>query len=81
MKGLKAFYRQKELIEHYTDLDVSNWLGDFNEIEKELKALEIIKKKVMKLVTLEDNTVWDNSRYDSVYLTRNEFDLLREVLG
>ena len=99
MNGLEAFYRQKELIEHYTDLDVSNWLGDFNEIEKELNALKIIKDKAMILLNLEEEDwdvwdngirtgevvhkylVYDNECYEHIELTKDEFDLLREVLG
>ena len=44
MNGLEAFYRQKELIEYHTNLDVSNWLGDFNQIEKELRAYDRLIK-------------------------------------
>ena len=58
-------------------------------IDKKLKALEIIKRTAMKLVSLEDDTTicvkgryafYDNELYKSEELTQEEYDLLKEVL-
>ena len=56
----------------------------FDEIEKELKALEIIKAKKVETYHLsrcktliEYNSAWDIGGMD---LTQDEFDLLKEVL-
>ena len=57
-------------------------------IEKELKALEIIKKKTVNMISLLSSIGWHNpSHYnDSVgcpigcELTQEEYDLLKEVL-
>ena len=60
-----------------------------NAFPKELKALEIIKRTAMKLVSLEDDTTickkgryafYDSELYQSVDLTKEEYDLLKEVL-
>ena len=60
----------------------------FRIIKKELKALEIIKSKVVHtrlLMQYNDKTTVDdynrlNAREDSELLTQEDFDLLREVL-
>lgn len=44
------------------------------------KVLEIIKEKVMSLVSIEDGRVWDNELYGSNELTEEEFDLLKRWL-
>ena len=60
----------------------------FNTIEKELKALEIIKEKKVNIFTFYECCSWHNpSNYnDSIgcpinyELTQEEYDLLKEVL-
>lgn len=61
----------------------------WSSIEKELKAFEIIKRTALKLVSLEDDTTickkgryafYDAELYGSKDLTKDEFDLLKEVM-
>ena len=61
-KGLRALERLKPLIE----VNIKHWKQDVGYIEKELKALEIIKKYI-------DIEYWTD-------LTQEEYDLLKEVL-
>ncbi len=59
-------------------------------VAKKLKALEIIKRTAMKLVSLEDSesgicfngryAIYDNELYQSIDITKEEYDLLKEVL-
>lgn len=57
-------------------------------VDKKLKALAIIKEKVMPLTMLEDKTaykencyrVYDNEGYEYNDLTKEEYGLLKEVL-
>ena len=58
--------------------------------EKNKKVLEIIKRTALKLVSLEDETTicpkgeyafYDGELYQYEKLTKDEFDLLKEVLG
>lgn len=71
----------KQVMKDYQDLG--------NSCYKELKALEIIKRTALKLVSLEDDTTicrkgryafYDNELYKSEDLTKEEYDLLKEVL-
>ena len=41
------------------------------------KVLEIIKKKVMPLVSIDDVCVWDAELYQYITITEEEFDLLK----
>ena len=70
--------------------DVLNYafLNEQDKIKK-LKALELVKEKVMPLVSVEHETtrngvkkyrVYDNEGYDYIELTKDEYDLLKEVL-
>lgn len=61
-KGLKALERLKPLIE----ANFKHWKQDVGYIEKELKALEIIKNKECIFKGLQD-------------VTQEEYDLLKEV--
>ena len=87
-KGLEAL---KEHIINLKSLGFTRceeWL-DLIVIEKELKALEIIKKKQVNIISLLSSIEWWNpSHYnDSVgcpigcELTQEEYDLLKEVLN
>ena len=84
-KGLKAIQQYKIVICpqcQYHD-EKCNVECFSNIIEKELKALEIIKKKrVLIDVLLELNTLEDYNEFKSKkeQLTQEEYDLLREVL-
>ena len=82
MKGLEALEKIKKLYKSYIDkigLNANDIMGfDFSivNIEKELKALEIIKKTLGKdyLMFLMDNHLkWKN-------ITQEEYGLLKEVL-
>lgn len=49
-------------------------------IEKSLKALEIVKNKVIPFVSIEENCVTDLDAYRRKELTKEEYELLKEVL-
>ena len=57
-------------------------------VEKALKALEILKRTALHLVSLEEETIdntptyafYDAELFSSVDLTKEEYDLLKEVL-
>jgi len=76
-KGLEALERNKYEIEN---------ADDFILIKKELKALEIIKKKkvnvsaLLELDNLEQYNGYCAVVGDCKYLTREQYDLLKEVL-
>ena len=60
---------------------------DVLQISKELQALEIVKEKVMCLVSLDDGEickghyrVYDGELFMHTELTKEEFDILKEVL-
>ena len=89
MKGLKSLER----IENEYSIDEAVFYKeDFNQVRKELKALEIIKTKrvdVFELLLGISNSMYRNplERYNSyvegsfnIELTPQEFDLLKEVL-
>ena len=98
MKGLEALER---LMSKYNEMCLDTGCNDDEYqngnttseraiIEKELKALEIIKRTALKLVSLEDETTicpkggyafYDGELYQYEELTKDEFDLLKEVLG
>ena len=59
-----------------------------NEIKKKLRALEVIKEKGLywdiqyqPYEEKNDYRAWDNELYESVKLTKEEYDLLKEVLN
>ena len=65
----------------------ANVCGDYepycNTIEKELKALKIIKKKEVNVAwfTYVDNLEdYNKGKFIGSYLTQDEFDLLKEVM-
>ena len=84
MKGLEALKDIKDICSGMTTI----FDDDLETIEKELKALEIIKEKKMnvELLLLELTMYKDYEEYkDIAYfnnrsLTRKEYDLLKEVL-
>ena len=83
MKGLEAlekirqFHKDWKLLFNKKELDI---------IEKELKALEIIKKKRVDIKDLINEFDWSdgltsyNERTNHIPLTQEEYDLLKEVL-
>lgn len=84
-KGLEALERiiGCSTIESHT----KKWQQDYLIVEKELKVLEIIKKKSLywdiqyqPYEEKNDYRAWDNELYESVKLTKEEYDLLKEVL-
>ena len=90
MKSLEALERIKNNLK-----DCENYINlfdalDLNTIEKDLKALEIIKRTAMKLVSLEDSesgicckcryAIYDNELDESIDITKEEYDLLKEIL-
>lgn len=80
-KGLEALKKIKNWL--YTH-DLQE-LCDIDIIEKELKALEIIKKKNVSIsafklnVSLETYIIWWTTKREE-WLTQEEFDLLKEIL-
>ena len=59
-------------------------LDQLDQIEKELKAFEIIKEKEVNVawLTYVDNLEdYNKGKFIGSYLTKDEFDLLKEVLG
>lgn len=83
--ALKDYERLKQCID-----ERGNLINECIEVvaEKKLKALEIIKEKVMPFVELVDRTnykencyrVYDNEGYEYTNITKEEYDLLKEVL-
>ena len=81
-----------EVIQNNIEKELKKQLREWvlkNAFPQELKALEIIKEKVMPLVSLEDEDsickpnqyrVYDNELYQSTALTKEEYDLLKEWL-
>ena len=48
--------------------------------QEQEKVLEIIKEKVIPLVSIEEDGVWDNELYRSIKITKEEYDLLKRWL-
>ena len=81
-----------EVIQNNIEEELKRHLREWvlkNAFPQELKTLEIIKEKVMPLVSLEDEDsickpnqyrVYDNELYQSTALTQEEYDLLKEWL-
>lgn len=88
-KGLDLIQRQRiEAIDGYPtgNVYVGLTFEELAELEKELKAFEIIKKKNVNIKDLEEadglanyNMWYYRLNYD-YYLTQEEFDLLKEAL-
>lgn len=87
-KGLEALEVSKQLKDFVLEF-IKNGLdrrfihGSFDIIEKELKALEIIKNKKVCVVWLRNGLSAYNSTaalYKLPRLTEEEYDLLKEVL-
>lgn len=89
-KGIEAL---KRIENQFNQLGIkfkeSGWHireDDYFAIEKELKALEIIKKKNVIMEDLErsdklrDYNIWGYRGNFDYYLSQEEFDLLKEVL-
>ena len=59
-----------------------NFANELNDIQKQLDALEIIKKKTdINVVVIGDSPCFRVCNQKTFYvLTQNEFDLLKEVL-
>ena len=92
-KGLDALENIKREVDvpYFSTLyDIDMWVEDITTIEKELKALEIIKNKGVDIATLmAQNTLysynaWANCHPNNIYgrkqLTQEEYELLKEVL-
>ena len=80
-KGLEAWERIKKGID--TNVWECGYWDDIELIEKELKALEIIKKKQVQINRL--NRSHSAKQYNlylpkEMHLTEEEYDLLKEVL-
>ena len=75
MKGLEAFERIVAEVEKDTRVstfmfhDIVSWLEDKKLVEKELKALEIIKNKLSPL-----------AKMTFLHMTQEEYELVEEVL-
>ena len=88
-KGLEALEELKqellEVVDYLDKKDVS-YLAPIHHIEKELKALEIIKKKVIVIPFLilhlssNDLNGYNKAMDKKHKLTQEEFDLVKEVL-
>ena len=83
-KGLEAKNRLVNKCCEYTSLSIDHQVAeDFNTIEKELKALEIIVKKRVAIALFKS---CDKLEQYNIYcpinekLTQEEWDLLKEVL-
>ena len=79
-KGLKALKEIKDdVVAEYID----DYKGRFETIEKELKALEIIKKNNMIIpIKGSDNRCWlESQMLDAKRISQEEYDLLKEVLS
>jgi hypothetical protein len=79
LEALKKI-RDKADLEFFISLD-----EDFEIIEKSLKALEIIKEKgnFINLEHVEDNDkfyIYDNEYYMRNEITKEEYELLKEIL-
>ena len=90
-KGLEIIKKKKELLnkQNQDDQSVIIWDFELDTIEKELKALEIIKDKRLDVTLLQDSENLDYYNidvqnyytvYEDMYLTQEEYDLLKEVL-
>ena len=80
-KGLKAWERIKKGID--TNVWECGYWDDIDIIEKELKALEIIKnKKVNMLIFMGSDTLEEYNKHPLTFdhLTETEFDLIKEWL-
>ena len=80
MTGLEALERIEN---EYSIGEAVFYKEDFNQVRKELKALEIIKEKTVDIWLIQNkktlkqyNSMVDESRQ----LTQEEFNLLKEVL-
>lgn len=92
-KGLEALKEFRLLVANYEDKWSKNTTKHFikcaDTIEKELKALEIIKEKNVDVIYLhyECNCLEDYNEYNQTceldkdeYLTQEEYNLLKEVV-
>ena len=84
-KGLDAFKRLVRDYDYYDDgIDEERHEEDIEIIEKELKALDIIKNKAVSIAVLIQSTNVEEYNYCknllAFDLTQEEYDLLKEVL-
>ena len=85
-KGLEAYYKLCWLCKKAGVFNYEQGITNANIIEKELKALEIIKKKLVNVShlvveTLDYyNSMWEFEGGEKYQLTHEEYDLLKEVL-
>lgn len=78
-RGLRALARTKDFMSQ----NCKHWKQDIGYIEQELKALEIIKNKkvyMTRLMVMESVEDYNKLYNDKFSLTKEEFDLLKEVL-
>lgn len=87
MNELEAFNKIKDEI-YWEDSPTTIFSKECVIVEKALKALEILKRTALHLVSLEEETIdntptyafYDAELFSSVDLTKEEYDLLKEVL-
>lgn len=78
-KGLESFLRLKALLLINTkESKLTSILDLLNDVEKELKALEIIRPLVH--LTKEQNHCWLWLGLNGRQITQEQYDLLKEVL-
>ena len=86
MNGLEAIEKLRQLLAY--EIDGINFMNEVEVIKKELKALEIIKKKRVDLDLLLKTFKFNNYELYNFNigngarsLTQEEYDLLKEVLS
>ena len=83
-KGLEALERMARNVETNEYVFNDQCCEDYNTIEKELKALEIMKNKEVQIATLILSNTCDGYNFSKgllgKFLTQEEYNLLKEVL-
>lgn len=62
---------KKNKVENYQTLTISD--GIFNMLYEEAEVLEIIREKVMPLVHIDQDGVWDNELYEHKHLSIDQY--------
>ena len=76
LEALENIKREAGIPYFSTLYDIDDWKEDLDIIEKSLKALEIIKERVLEI----DDFHKLIKCKDSIMLTMEEYELLKEVL-
>lgn len=79
MKGLEALNVLKKVLAYF-GAHTEKAIEGCNIIEKELKALEILKKTLYLELVFEDNHHFIDASGGGYLLTQEEYELLKEVL-